>query len=159
MEGKRFDGALSSQRERSGCIISSSPRGRNTTRSETSPANSGPLNGRSASTRRTQRALRFYEKKGLISSKWQGLHRLYTARDRSRLELILKAKQLGFTLAEIRDMISDQANEPQFSPSLHIIDEQISMLNRRLAEIESAKLVSKPVQRHPLSLRSVSVFQ
>jgi DNA-binding transcriptional MerR regulator len=107
----------------------------------------------------TQRALRFYEKKGLITSKRQGLHRLYTARDRSRLELILKAKQLGFTLAEIRDMISDQANEPQFSPSLHIIDEQISMLNRRLAEIESANMMSEPVQHHPLSLGLISAFQ
>jgi DNA-binding transcriptional MerR regulator len=63
---------------------------------------------------------------------------LYTAQDRSRLEVILKAKQLGFTLAEIREMISDQANEPQFTPSLHIIDEQISMLSRRLGEIEAA---------------------
>jgi DNA-binding transcriptional MerR regulator len=86
----------------------------------------------------TQRALRFYEKKGLISSRRQGMHRLYTAQDRSRLEVILKAKQLGFTLAEIREMISDQANEPQFTPSLHIIDEQISMLSRRLTEIEAA---------------------
>lgn len=86
----------------------------------------------------TQRALRFYEKKGLIASKRQGLHRLYTARDRNRLEMILKAKQLGFTLAEIREMISDHASEPQFSPSLPIIDEQISMLGRRLVETEAA---------------------
>jgi DNA-binding transcriptional MerR regulator len=86
----------------------------------------------------TQRALRFYEKKGLIASKRQGLHRLYTARDRERLEIILKAKQLGFTLAEIRDMISDPSNEPQFAPPLPIVDEQISMLNRRLAELEAA---------------------
>jgi DNA-binding transcriptional MerR regulator len=86
----------------------------------------------------TQRALRFYEKKGLISSKRQGLHRLYTVRDQNRLEVILKAKQLGFTLAEIREMISDHANEPQFSPSLRIVDEQISMLSRRLVEIEAA---------------------
>jgi DNA-binding transcriptional MerR regulator len=86
----------------------------------------------------TQRALRFYEKKGLISSKRQGLHRLYTARDRERLEIILKAKQLGFTLAEIREMISDQTSEPQFTPPLPIVDEQISMLNRRLVEIEAA---------------------
>jgi len=86
----------------------------------------------------TQRALRFYEKKGLISCKRQGFHRLYTASDRHRLEIILKAKQLGFTLAEIRGMMSEHASEPQFTPSLSIIDEQISMLNRRLAEIETA---------------------
>ena len=86
----------------------------------------------------TQRALRFYEKKGLITSKRQGLHRLYTAQDRSRLEVILKAKQLGFTLAEIREMISGHGNEPQFSPPLGVIDEQISMLSRRLAEIQAA---------------------
>jgi MerR family Zn(II)-responsive transcriptional regulator of zntA len=86
----------------------------------------------------TQRALRFYEKKGLISSKRQGLHRLYTVQDQERLEIILKAKQLGFTLAEIREMISDNTSEPQFAPPLPVVDEQISILSRRLIEIESA---------------------
>src|SRR3954447_11122035 len=54
----------------------------------------------------TLRALRFYENKGLISPQRDGLNRLYSQGDRSRLTLILKGKKLGFTLGEIRQMIA-----------------------------------------------------
>src|SRR5438045_9614518 len=53
----------------------------------------------------TLRALRFYENKGLISPQREGLSRLYSKGDRTRLALILKGKKLGFTLAEIRQKI------------------------------------------------------
>ncbi len=46
----------------------------------------------------TLRALRFYENKGLISPHRDGLNRLYSQGDRTRLALILKGKKLGFTL-------------------------------------------------------------
>src|SRR5262249_41987406 len=54
----------------------------------------------------TLRALRFYENKGLISPQRDGLNRLYSQGDRTRLALILKGKKLGFTLGEIRQMIA-----------------------------------------------------
>ncbi|MBV8840465.1 MAG: MerR family transcriptional regulator, partial [Alphaproteobacteria bacterium] len=50
----------------------------------------------------TLRALRFYENKGLITPQRDGLNRLYSQGDRTRLALILKGKKLGFTLGEIR---------------------------------------------------------
>lgn len=53
----------------------------------------------------TARALRFYEDKGLLSPAREGLNRHYSARDRARLQLILRGKRVGFTLAEIREMI------------------------------------------------------
>ena len=53
----------------------------------------------------TLRALRFYEDKGLLSPRREGLARLYSAADRVRLQLILKGKRLGFTLAEISEMV------------------------------------------------------
>src|SRR5215207_1623374 len=59
----------------------------------------------------TLRALRFYENKGLISPHRDGLSRLYSQGDRTRLALILKGKKLGFTLGEIRQMIAAEESE------------------------------------------------
>ncbi|HEX8528346.1 MerR family transcriptional regulator [Allosphingosinicella sp.] len=53
----------------------------------------------------TPRALRFYEDEGLISPARQGLSRIYGWRDRARLAWILRGKRVGFSLAEIREMI------------------------------------------------------
>jgi DNA-binding transcriptional MerR regulator len=54
----------------------------------------------------TARAIRFYEDKGLLHPSRQGMNRVYTKRDRARLILILRGKRLGFSLAEIREMIN-----------------------------------------------------
>ena len=53
----------------------------------------------------TPRALRFYEDEGLIAPQRQGLSRVYGWRDRARLAWILRGKRVGFSLAEIREMI------------------------------------------------------
>ena len=53
----------------------------------------------------TPRALRFYEDEGLIAPKRQGLSRIYSWRDRARLAWILRGKRVGFSLADIREMI------------------------------------------------------
>ena len=53
----------------------------------------------------TARALRFYEDEGLISPERHGLSRIYSWRDRARLAWILRGKRVGFSLAEIREMI------------------------------------------------------
>ena len=53
----------------------------------------------------TPRALRFYEDEGLITPHRQGLARIYSWRDRARLAWILRGKRVGFSLAEIREMI------------------------------------------------------
>ena len=45
--------------------------------------------------------LRFYEAKGFLTPERIGNTRLYTVKDRIKLELILKGKKLGFTLDDI----------------------------------------------------------
>jgi len=54
----------------------------------------------------TTRTLRFYEAEGLISPKRSGANRIYDARDRTRLKLILRGKRFGMTLAEIREIVN-----------------------------------------------------
>jgi DNA-binding transcriptional MerR regulator len=53
----------------------------------------------------TARTIRFYEDEGLIKPKRQGLTRLYSAHDRVRLGWILRGKRLGFSLAEIKELL------------------------------------------------------
>ena len=53
----------------------------------------------------TARTIRFYEDEGLIKPKRQGLTRLYSAHDRVRLSWILRGKRLGFSLAEIKELL------------------------------------------------------
>ena len=53
----------------------------------------------------TPRALRFYEDEGLIAPERRGLARIYSRRDRARLAWILRGKRVGFSLADIREMV------------------------------------------------------
>ncbi len=53
----------------------------------------------------TPRALRFYEDKGLLSPARQGLNRVYSYKDRARLQLILRGKRVNLSLAEIREIL------------------------------------------------------
>ena len=52
----------------------------------------------------TTRTIRFYEDEGLISPERRGQARIYTARDRVILKLIMRGKRLGFSLAECREL-------------------------------------------------------
>src|ERR1700756_3956444 len=57
------------------------------------------------------RTLRFYESRGLLSPSRDGHRRRYGRQDADRLTVILKAKKLGFTLAEICEMIRADGGE------------------------------------------------
>jgi len=51
------------------------------------------------------RTLRFYEQKGLLHPARRGWTRLFSYRDRGRLQLILRGKKVGFALEEIKEML------------------------------------------------------
>jgi len=53
----------------------------------------------------TARTIRFYEDEGLIKPRRAGLTRLYSLGDRTRLGWILRGKRLGFSLAEIKELL------------------------------------------------------
>jgi len=95
----------------------------------------------------TLRTLRFYESRGLIAPARSGLTRIYSGRDRARLALILKGKQLGFTLVEIRAMLANEekkggeagaASVGGLQLSREQVIEQLDMLRAQRIEIESA---------------------
>ena len=90
----------------------------------------------------TLRTLRFYEDRGLLSPRRDGTARIYDLRDRDRLSVILKGKQLGFTLTEIRAMLAEDrvANgvAANLNLSLDKIEDQIRHLEQQRIEIDEA---------------------
>jgi DNA-binding transcriptional MerR regulator len=88
----------------------------------------------------TLRALRFYQSKGLLAPHRDGGARVFSHSDRDRLALILQGKRLGFTLTEIREMLTARARgcTNVLPISRRKCVEQISMLERQRREIETA---------------------
>ena len=88
----------------------------------------------------TLRALRFYECRGLLSPRRSGTSRHYDQSDRDRLAYVLKAKQLGFTLREIEELIAGEAGRAGIDVHLsrRQCTEQIVLLERQKCAIETA---------------------
>ena len=89
----------------------------------------------------TPRALRFYEDENLISPERRGTARLYTDRDRARLIWILRGKRVGFSLADIRELLDlydrDDQQHTQMLATLERCRERIAALHRQKHDIDA----------------------
>src|SRR5262247_4252264 len=89
----------------------------------------------------TARTLRFYEEKGLLSPRRDGLERLYSRRDRARLKYVLMGRNVGFSLDEVREMLDlydiGDGQETQLRVALGKFHERIAQLERQRTEIDS----------------------
>lgn len=90
----------------------------------------------------TARALRFYEDEGLIAPVRRGTQRVYSHRDRARIAWILRGKRVGFSLAEIREMIDlydlGDGRRVQRQVALERCRERVATLERQKADIDAA---------------------
>jgi len=89
----------------------------------------------------TLRALRFYHSRGLIAPERAGRRRIFSRADRDRLALIVKGKKLGFTLAELSQMIEAQAgraNAHTLKLSAEKCLQQIAFFERQMREAAEA---------------------
>ena len=86
------------------------------------------------------RTLRFYEDRKLLRPRREGNTRLYSEQDRTRMQMILKGKQLGFTLTEIHELVGNYESTDDFEGKLkpQQIVSQIDHLERQRAEIDGA---------------------
>ena len=88
----------------------------------------------------TTRALRFYETKGLLAPQRVGSTRAYSRRDRGRLQLILRGKRLGFTLAEIKEYLSlynvDTEQVEQLRLLHQRVQQRVSVLEQQRVDVD-----------------------
>ena len=84
----------------------------------------------------TTRTLRFYEQQGLIDPVRRGRTRLYRPADRIRLNLILRGKRLGFSLAEIREIVDMYDAPPGERGQLKLL---ISKIAEKRDELEAKR--------------------
>ena len=90
----------------------------------------------------TTRAIRFYEDLGLLQPERSGAagrSRVYSARDRTRLKLTLRAKRLGLSLTEARDIIdmydSPRDTGPQLRKFLDVLAAHRMALEEQMADL------------------------
>ena len=90
----------------------------------------------------TPRTLRFYEQKGLLSPARRGWTRLFSYRDRARLQLILRGKRVGFALEEIKEMLDlynlRDGQLTQLRVSSTKFRERLEALRKQRVELEDA---------------------
>src|SRR4051812_33055079 len=90
----------------------------------------------------TSRALRFYEDKGLLSPGRDGQNRVYSHKDRGRLQLILRGKRVGLSLADIREILDlyevGDGGAQQDAKSLRKFREKVVALENQRADLDNA---------------------
>lgn len=86
------------------------------------------------------RTLRFYEDEGLIHPERKGRTRVYRGADRHLLKEILRARRIGFTVAEIREIIHVYKQPPgevgQLKLMMARIDEKRDELRQKRKDID-----------------------
>ena len=100
----------------------------------------------------TARTLRFYEGKGLITPSRLGTTRVYMARDRARMILILRGKRLGFSLREIAEYLdlydTDPTQKVQNARLLKLVTARIDKLELQRAALEEMLVDLQNLKRH-----------
>ena len=100
----------------------------------------------------TARTIRFYEDEGLIKPRRQGLTRLYSSGDRTRLSWILRGKRLGFSLAEIKELLDlyqvDRTGVQQLRELLRRSRLHIGELERRRRDLDQHINEFREVEAH-----------
>lgn len=89
------------------------------------------------------RTIRYYEERGLIEpQRTEGGQRIYTRRERGRLRLILRAKQGGFDLADVKEVLDlydvlpgDQVEQAQARKLIEMIEPRVAELNQKINEM------------------------
>jgi DNA-binding transcriptional MerR regulator len=92
----------------------------------------------------TTRAIRFYEDLGLLQPERSGpggRSRVYTVRDRTRLKLTLRAKRLGLSLTEAKEII-DMYDSPrdtgaQLTKFLDVLALHRQQIEEQMADLQS----------------------
>lgn len=106
----------------------------------------------------TPRTIRFYEDQGLISPQRAGNTRVYTHRDRARMILILRGKQLGFSLRDIKEYLDlyvvDTTQSEQLQHLVKKARERIVQLEAQAQAVKTTLQELREIER--LSLETLA---
>lgn len=80
------------------------------------------------------RTLRFYEDEGLINPERRGRTRLFRPADRRLIQEILRGRRIGFTIAEIRDIIRVYKDPPGEVGQLEMLMTKVSEKREELRQ-------------------------
>ncbi|WP_313531149.1 MerR family DNA-binding transcriptional regulator [Shinella sp.] len=80
------------------------------------------------------RTLRFYEDEGLINPERRGRTRLFRPADRRLILEILRGRRIGFTIAEIRDIIRVYKDPPGEVGQLEMLMTKVSEKREELRQ-------------------------
>ena len=98
------------------------------------------------------RAIRLYEEEGLLAPKRAGGNRIYSYRDRARLRLVLRGKRLGFSLADIKELLDlynrDEENLVQLKATLGKTRGRLGELEQQRKEVEALIGELTEIERH-----------
>ncbi len=90
----------------------------------------------------TSRTLRHYEDEGLLAPERRGQARIYSQRDRARLTLILRGRRVGFTLAEIGEILdlydADESGVAQLQHTMKKFTARIDALAKQRIDIDES---------------------
>ncbi|MFK7902886.1 MAG: MerR family DNA-binding transcriptional regulator [Nitratireductor sp.] len=82
----------------------------------------------------TTRTIRFYEDEGLLSPMRRGRTRLFSPTDRRLLATILRSKRLGFSIAEIKDILSMYKEPAEDRAQLNLLMSKIKQKREALEQ-------------------------
>lgn len=107
----------------------------------------------------TTRAIRFYEDMGLLQPERSGpggRNRIYSGRDRARLKLTLRAKRLGLSLTDAKDIIdmydSPRDTAAQLEKFLQVLAQHQQQLEAQMTDLQANMDELKVHQREAKSL-------
>lgn len=91
--------------------------------------------------------IRYYEQMGLMTEaeRSEGNQRRYVSRDRARLSFIKHARDLGFTIEAIRELLALNAHpESPCADAHHIADRQLQLVRDKIGKL---RLLEKELDR------------
>lgn len=100
----------------------------------------------------TPRAIRFYEDEGLLFPTRAGMSRIYSQGDRWRLGWVLRGKRLGFSLAEIKELMdlyhADRSGVQQLRAIVRKSREHVGELEEKLRDLRAQIAEFREVESH-----------
>jgi len=94
--------------------------------------------------------IRYYETTGLLHepTRTESGHRLYSEPDQSRLRFILRSRELGFTIAEVRSLLSLVDDGDYSCADIHTLTtNHLKSVSRKIADLRKLEGTLRSISR------------